>query len=85
MIRSMAHSAEELKRNTLVILLILGPAFFLLHHNDLTDKKSALKFWNTMEPWSKLMLIGGSSLFLYLLYKEYESFETFNCRKDKKD
>ena len=74
-----------LKGNTIVILLILGLALVLLYRNDLTDKKSILKFWNNMKPSSKLMLIGVCSYFLYLLYEEYESFETFNCQKHKKE
>ena len=73
-----------LKGNTLVILLILGLVLFLLHRNDLTDKKSVLKLWNNMKSKDKLYLIAGCSLFLYLLYNEYESFETFNCQKHKK-
>ena len=73
-----------LKGNTLVILLILGLVLFLLHRNDLTDKKSVLKLWNTMKSKDKLYLIAGCSIVLYLLYKEYKSLETFNCQKHKK-
>ena len=74
-----------LKGNTLVILLILGLVLFLIHRNDLTDKKSVLKLWNTMKSKDKLWLIAGCSIVLYLLYNEYESVETLNCQKHKKD
>ena len=73
-----------LKGNTLVILLILGAIVLFYHRNDLTDKKSALKLWNTMKSNDKLWLIAGCSIVLYLLYKEYESMETFHCQKHKK-
>ena len=66
---------ELLGGNTLVFLLIFGLAFFLLNRNDLTDKKSALKLWNTNKPSDKLLMIAGCIFISYILYNEFKQWQ----------